>query len=132
MATLNEKGQMMILFTLFVATVIISISALHAQNILAGMETSRTMILFPKDEIYNLRDLAGMACDENIMKNYLDKLRYSQNVSNQVKLLYSQKGVYGDIVIVEADKKLILNFFSGEVEYSERLSFSEICGVRMR
>ncbi|MCR8454685.1 MAG: hypothetical protein NDP13_06835 [Crenarchaeota archaeon] len=132
MATLNEKGQMLILFTLFIATIVISISILHAQNILAGMESSRAMILFPKDEIYNLRDLAGIACDSNIMSSYNDKLRYSQNVSNQVKLLYSQKGVYGDIIIIEGDKRVILNFVSGDVEYSEKLNFNEICGVRAK
>jgi len=129
MATMNEKGQMMILFTLFIATVIISVSVLHAQNILAGMETSRTMILSPKNEIYNLRDLASIACDTKIMDNYLYKLQYSQNVSNEIKLLYSQKGVYGDIIIVESEKKLIVNFFSSDVEYSEKLNFNDICGV---
>lgn len=132
MASLDEKGQMIILFTLFIATIVISVSALHAQNILAGMESSRTMVLFPKDEIYNLRDLAGMACDSNIMGKYLDKLWYSQNISDQIKALYSQKGVYGDIIIVESDKKVILNFVSGDVEYLEKLSFSDICGVRAR
>lgn len=132
MASLDERGQMLILFTLFIATIVISISVLHAQNILAGMESSRTMILFPKDEIYNLRDLAGMACDSSIMGNYLDKLRYSQNISDQIKLLYSQKGVYGDIIIVVDDKKVILNFVSGDVEYLERLSFNDICGVRAK
>lgn len=129
MATLSNEGQMLILFTLFVATIVISISILHAQNILAGMESSRAMILFPKDEIYNLKDLASMACDSKIMEDYPDKLRYSQNVSNQVKVLYSQKGVYGNVIIIVGDKRVILNFVSGDVEYSEKLSFNEICGV---
>lgn len=103
MASMNDKGQILILFTLVVATIIISISVLHAQNILAGMETSRTMMLFPKDEIRNLKDLAEIAVKKMPSTKWDE---YSQEIYEQIRVLYSQKGVYGDLIIVDSGKKL--------------------------
>jgi len=121
---MKERGQVLILFTLVISTIIISISVLHAQNILAGMETSRTMLLFPKEEIRNLKDLAEIA-----VKKMLDDRRepikkwqeYSEDVYNQTRILYSQKGVYGDLIIMDSGNRVILNFVSGDIEYSETL-----------
>uniref|UniRef100_A0A7J2TG98 Uncharacterized protein n=1 Tax=Archaeoglobus fulgidus TaxID=2234 RepID=A0A7J2TG98_ARCFL len=118
MASMNDKGQILILFTLVVATIIISISVLHAQNILAGMETSRTMMLFPKDEIRNLKDLAEIAVKKMPSTKWDE---YSQEIYEQIRVLYSQKGVYGDLIIVDSGKKVIVNFVSADVEYSETL-----------
>jgi len=118
MASMNDKGQILILFTLVVATIIISISVLHAQNILAGMETSRTMMLFPKDEIRNLKDLAEIAVKKMPSTKWDE---YSQEIYDQIRVLYSQKGVYGDLIIVDSGKKVIVNFVSADVEYSETM-----------
>lgn len=118
MASMSDRGQVLILFTLMVSIVVISISVLHAQNILAGMETSRTMMLFPKEEIRNLKDLADIA----IKKLPTRWLEYSMDIYNQTRILYSQKGVYGDIIIMDSGNKVIINFISGDVEYSETLN----------
>ncbi len=53
----DEKGQMIILFAAAVIVVIISIAYLHAQNIISGMESSRTMLAYPKEEIRNLKEI---------------------------------------------------------------------------
>ncbi len=119
MASMSDRGQVLILFTLLVSTIVISISVLHAQNILAGMETSRTMMLFPKEEIRNLRDLGDIAIKKMPQANWGE---YSQDVYNQIRVLYSQKGVYGDIIILDSGNKVIVNFISGDVEYSETLN----------
>ena len=118
---MKDRGQVLILFTLLVATIIISISVLHAQNILAGMETSRTMILSPKEEIRNLKDLAEISVKKMPLTRWED---YSQDIYNQIRLLYSQKGVYGDLIISEQGKKVIINFVSGDVEYCEKMDCS--------
>jgi len=116
---MNDKGQVLILFTLVISTIIISISVLHAQNILAGMETSRTMMLFPKEEIRNLKDLAEIAVKKMPSSRWSE---YSTDIYNQTRLLYSQKGVYGDLIIIDSGRKVIINFISGDVEYSEILN----------
>jgi hypothetical protein len=118
MASMKDRGQILILFTLVVSTIIISISVLHAQNILAGMETSRTMMLFPKEEIRNLKDLADVAVKKMPSARWQE---YSQEIYDQIRTLYSQKGVYGDLIIVENGNKVILNFVSADVEYSETI-----------
>lgn len=119
MAPVSEKGQILILFTLMISIIIISISVLHAQNILAGMETSRTMMLFPKEEIRNLKDLADVAVKKMPAVRWSE---YSVDIYNQTRLLYSQKGVYGDLIIIDSGNRVIINFISGDVEYSETLN----------
>ncbi|MCS7143933.1 MAG: hypothetical protein NZ879_02805 [Archaeoglobaceae archaeon] len=119
MASMNERGQVLILFTLMISIIIISISVLHAQNILAGMETSRTMILFPKEEIRNLKDLSDIAIKKLPTARWSE---YSMDIYNQTRVLYSQKGVYGDLIIIDSGNRIIINFISGDVEYSETLN----------
>jgi hypothetical protein len=119
MASVKERGQVLILFTLLISTIIISISVLHAQNILAGMETSRTMMMFPKEEIRNLKDLAGIAVKKMPPAKWGE---YSSDIYDQIRVLYSQKGVYGDLIISESGNKVIVNFISGDVEYSETMN----------
>ncbi|MDK2877275.1 MAG: hypothetical protein PWQ22_1685 [Archaeoglobaceae archaeon] len=53
---MNDRGQILIIFALAVATLLATISVLHAQNILAGMESSRTLMVFPiKLETFRIR-----------------------------------------------------------------------------
>ncbi len=54
---MDEKGQMIILFAAVVVVIIVSVAYLNAQNIIAGMESSRTMLAYPKEEIRNLREI---------------------------------------------------------------------------
>ncbi|MDI9610086.1 MAG: hypothetical protein QFX36_02035 [Archaeoglobales archaeon] len=54
---MNEKGQMILLFAAAVVVIILSLSYLYAQNIIAGIESSRTMLSFPKEEIRNLVEI---------------------------------------------------------------------------
>ena len=61
---MNEKGQMIILFSAAVIVIVLSLSYLYAQNLIAGMESSRTMLAFPKEEIRNLMEISQSANDE--------------------------------------------------------------------
>ena len=57
MESMNDRGQLIILFALIVSGIIVTLSVVYTQNILAGMESSRTIMVFPKEEIRNLRDI---------------------------------------------------------------------------
>jgi len=132
MASINERGQILIIFSLIVAVILASISVLHAQNILAGMQTSRTLMVFPKDEIRNLKTIAeeGLMqfCGLSVDQFY----ERADNVSKQVRRLYSQRGVYGDVVAYFATPSggvecynVKLVYISGEVKYEENLQCCE-------
>lgn len=54
---MNEKGQMILIFAAAVIVIILSLSYIYAQNIIAGIESSRTMLAFPKEEIRNLMEI---------------------------------------------------------------------------
>ncbi len=127
MAAMNSKGQMLILFSLVVATIIAAISVLHAQNLLAGFESSRTLMVFPKDDIRNLRMIAERDFMQFCGKNIRDFYEKTNNISKQVKLLYSQKGVYADVIAYQATPDIVecyyvkLYYISGEVKYEDQL-----------
>lgn len=127
MASMNCRGQMLILFSLLVATILAAISVMHAQNLLAGFESSRVLIVFPKDDIRNLRLIAERdfmrLCGKTISEFYA----YTYNVSKQIKLLYSQKGVYADLIAYQATPEIVecyyvrLLYISGDVKYEDQL-----------
>ncbi len=124
---MNEKGQMIILFALVVATILAAVSVLHAQNLLAGFESSRTLMVFPKDDIRNLKVIAEREfmqfCGETVGEFY----EKTNNVSNQIKLFYSQKGVYADVIAYQASPQIVecyyvrLVYISGDVKYEDQL-----------
>ena len=88
---MDERGQMILLFAAAVIVVIISIAYLHAQNVIAGMESSRTMLAYPKEEIRNLKELKGQV---GLGIN---------DVNNQIVVLCAQKGwlcwIDNDIIV---------------------------------
>ncbi|MET1124381.1 MAG: hypothetical protein ABWW66_03835 [Archaeoglobaceae archaeon] len=51
------RGQMILLFAFVVVIVILTLAYVHAQNVIAGLESSRAMMSFPKEEIRNLKQL---------------------------------------------------------------------------
>ncbi len=118
----DERAQMLVFFSLVVATIIAYLSVLHAQNMLAGIESSRALMVFPKEEIRNLRVVA----EKRIMMliddpNFMNK---TSKISEQIKLLYAQKGVYGDVITFtksESCYSVRITYVSGEVEYSDLL-----------
>lgn len=95
---MNEKGQMILLFAAAVVVIILSLSYLYAQNIIAGIESSRTMLTFPKEEIRNLVEIR----DRGV----------TSQVQEQIKILCAKNGwvCYVDNFGVKFD--------NGEVESS--------------
>lgn len=124
---MNDRGQILIIFALAVATLLATISVLHAQNILAGMESSRTLMVFPKDEIRNLRVIAErdiMRIFEQSGSDIGEFYRKTGNVSDQIKMLYSQKGTYADIIAFLASGECFnvkIVYISGEIKFEEQL-----------
>ncbi len=129
MESMNERGQVIILFALIVSGIIISLSVIHAQNLLAGMESSRTIMVFPKEEIRNLRDIVETEfVNEMGLKKYeFDEFTY--NVSKDVRLLYAQKGSYAEITVFASYPSDITNtvsyfniritYIGGGIEYND-------------
>ncbi len=76
----NEKGQMILLFAAAVVVIILSISYVYAQNIIAGIESSKTMLAFPKEEIRNLCELASSSSTS------------TDEVVRQVRILCAKNG----------------------------------------
>ncbi|RLI88714.1 MAG: hypothetical protein DRO98_02565 [Archaeoglobales archaeon] len=126
---LSDKGQMIILFSLVVAGIIASLSALHAQNVLAGMETSRTLMVFPKEEIRNLKDIAENDIHYVFFNYKLDKGEFYRNFTDSLKkqlnLLYAQRGVYAELTVFRANQNVSYNvqivYLSQEIEYNETM-----------
>jgi len=126
---LSDKGQMIILFSLVVAGIIASLSALHAQNVLAGMETSRTLMVFPKEEIRNLKDIAENDVHYVFFNYKLDKGEFYRNFTDSLKkqlnLLYAQRGVYAELTVFRANQNVSYNvqivYLSQEIEYNETM-----------
>ncbi len=129
MESMNERGQVIILFALLVSGIIISLSVIHAQNLLAGMESSRTIMVFPKEEIRNLRDIAEteFVNEMGLRKYEFDEFTY--NVSRDIRLLYAQKGSYAEIAVFASYPSDITNtvsyfnvritYIGGGIEYND-------------
>lgn len=120
----DERAQMLVFFSLIVATIIAYLSVLHAQNMLAGIETSRTLMVFPKEEIRNLKVVG----ERGIMMFIDDPapvfMNKTSNISDQIKLLYARKGVYGDVIAFTKSElcySVRITYVSGEVEFSDLL-----------
>jgi len=109
----NESGQVLILFSLIMATLIASLSILHAQNLIAGVESSRAFLSFPKDEIRNLKMIARLDFQ------HLDR-NAEEDVIEQIKLLHASKGTYVDFEII-SDNHYRLVYSNSEVYFTESL-----------
>ncbi len=132
MAGLNEddRGQVMILLSLIMVFVLSSVSILHAQNILAGMESSRTLMVFPKNDIRNLQEIAQEDIRQEMNKDYTPTTQefnqFSEDIRSQINTIYAQKGVYADLIVFQAnpDSKSFnvrIIYLSGELEYKETM-----------
>jgi len=113
----DESGQVLILFSLIVATLIASLAIFHAQNLIAGVESSRAFLSFPKDEIRNLKAIA------NHEFSHLPR-DAQENLIDQIKLLYATKGTYVDFEIV-SNNHFQLRYTNSEVTYTEFLRVEE-------
>ena len=109
---MDERGQMIVLFAAVAIVVIISIAYLHAQNVIAGMESSRTMLAYPKEEIRNLKELRGQ------VKLTGGNIGY---VNNQIVVLCAQKGW-----LCEMDNSIVV-FKNVEVCYCEKFAAGINC-----
>jgi hypothetical protein len=103
----NERGQVIILFSLVVVSVIASLVYLHAQNIAAGIESSRTMLAYPKEEMRNLREIWNEMRKNESLRPLLPE------INDQIQILCAKKGW---VCNLEVNK---LEFKTVEVEYCE-------------
>ena len=98
---MDDRAQAIILFSLVISTVILTLGYLHAMNMISGVESSRAMLAYPKEEIRNLREVkkdAGM---------------YISDVNDQVQVLCARKGWICNIAINRIEFKNV------EVDYCE-------------
>lgn len=124
----DGKGQMLVIFSLAVATILAAVSALHAQNLLAGVESSRTLMAFPKDDIRNLRIIAEESISRYCGLSVDQFYNKTKEISNQIRRLYSQKGVYADVISYLATPKSSVEcynvrivYISGEIKFEDHL-----------
>jgi len=109
----DESGQVLILFSLIVATLIASLAILHAQNLIAGAESSRAFLSFPKDEIRNLKVIARQDFQ------HLDDTA-EEKLIDQIKLLYASKGTYVDFETISSNHYKLV-YSNSEVYFTESL-----------
>ncbi|MDI9645100.1 MAG: hypothetical protein QFX40_00215 [Archaeoglobales archaeon] len=76
---MNNRGQMILLFAAAVVVIILSLSYIYAQNIIAGIESSRTMLAFPKEELRNLIEIR-------------DSRNINSEAQEQLKVLCAKNG----------------------------------------
>ncbi len=129
MAGMNDRGQLIILFALIVSGIIVTLSVIYTQNILAGMESSRIIMVFPKEEIRNLRDIVeeDFIDSMGLKKDEFDE--YTYNVSRDIRILYAQKGSYGDIAVFGSYPSALtstvsyfnvrITYIGGGIEYND-------------
>lgn len=124
----DDRGQVMILLSLIMVFILSSVSVLHAQNILAGMESSRTLMVFPKNDVRNLQEIAEDDIRNEFGRNKQDFNQFSEDIRNQINTLYAQKGVYADIIVFGANPEdgvsncnVRIIYLSGEVEFKETM-----------
>lgn len=101
---MDEKGQMILLFAFVVVIVVLTLSYVYAQNIIAGVESSRAMLAFPKEEIRNLEEI------QKEIKNNFGVVGVGE-VNSQIKTLCAKNGW---VCYVGIDK---VEFKNVEVDY---------------
>ena len=129
MEGMNDRGQMIILFALVVSGIIITLSIIHTQNLLAGMESSRAIMVFPKEEVRNLRDIVENDFTQHMNLRKYEFDEYTYNVSRDIRLLYAQKGAYADISVFASYPSELtdtvsyfnvrITYIGGGVEYND-------------
>jgi len=97
----DERGQMILLFAFVVVIVVLTLSYIYAQNVIAGLESSRAMMAFPKEEIRNL---------EYIKENYNDSL---SDINPDLQILCAKNGWVCYVGINKVEFKNV------EVDYCE-------------
>lgn len=97
---MNNSGQMILVFAAAVIGIILSLSYIYAQNMIAGIESSRKMLVFPKEEIRNLLEIR-------------DTGNVNTDVQEQLKILCAKKGW---VCYVSKDK---VEFKNAEVEFCD-------------
>ena len=99
----DRKGQMILLFAFVIVIVVLTLSYVYAQNIIAGIETSRALLAFPKEEIRNLIEIQ-------------DRFKTSAEIgriNEEIRLLCAERGW---VCYIGPNK---VEFKSVEVEYCE-------------
>ncbi len=115
-----DRAQILILFALIVAGIIVGLSVVYTQNLLAGMETSRTLLVFPKEEIRNLREIVEneylKVAGSDIFENF------TSSIDRQIRILYAQKGSYAEVSGVPAGYlsfRAKIVYVGGGIEYND-------------
>jgi len=96
----DNRGQIIIIMTLFISVLLAELSLVYTQNILAGMESSTAQLTFPKYQIENLRRIALVDLKNYAKSNPSGFLEYAQKVDQQVERLYAEHGCYASIDVI--------------------------------
>ncbi len=83
---MDDRGQAIILFSLIVIAIITSIAYYHAQDIASGVESTRAMLSYPKEEIHNIREIWIEVRSNSTLKAYMPE------VDEQFEKLCATKG----------------------------------------
>ncbi len=97
----DNRGQIIIILTLFISVLLAELSLVYTQNILAGMESSTAQLMFPKYPIENLRRIALVDLKNYAKSNPSGFLEYAQKIDQQVERLYAEHGCYASIDILD-------------------------------
>ena len=97
----DNRGQIIIILTLFISVLLAELSLVYTQNVLAGMESSTAQLMFPKYPIENLRRIALVDLKNYARSNPSGFLEYAQKIDQQVERLYAEHGCYASIDVLD-------------------------------
>ncbi len=97
----DNRGQIIIILTLFISVLLAELSLVYTQNVLAGMESSTAQLTFPKYPIENLRRIALVDLKNYARSNPSGFLEYAQKIDQQVERLYAEHGCYASIDVLD-------------------------------
>ncbi len=97
----DNRGQIIIILTLFISVLLAELSLVYTQNVLAGMESTTAQLTFPKYSIENLRRIALVDLKNCARSNPSGFLEYAQKIDQQVERLYAEHGCYASIDVLD-------------------------------
>ncbi|MBE8540426.1 hypothetical protein [Geoglobus acetivorans] len=133
MREMNERGQLIITMGLLISILLVGLSFVYSQNLLAGTESSISQLNFPKNDIRLLKKIAVEELTEyaNDPSSFLQR---ANELDRQITALYALHGAYASIDVYDIKKgfsggsesitsftvKII--FSNTEVEYEDTIT----------
>ncbi|AIY89541.1 hypothetical protein [Geoglobus acetivorans] len=133
MREMNDRGQLIITMALLISILLIGLSYVYSQNLLAGTETSISQLNFPKNDIRYLKRIAVEELTE-YAGDPSSFLQRAKGLDNQITALYALHGAYASIDVYDIKKSFVggsesitsftvkIIFSNTEVEYEETIT----------